>query len=61
MLNTIPQAASLGPQNKSDGIFPENDHRFFFSNLGEEAATSEMTASLSLPIDKHCDVCSWTR
>lgn len=55
MLNTIPQAASLGPQNNSDGILPENDHRFFLSNLWRKYATSEMTASLSLPIDNHRD------
>lgn len=50
MLNTIPQAASLGPQNNSDGILPENE-----SNLWRKDATSEMTASLSLPIDNHRD------
>lgn len=57
ILNTIPQAASLGPQNKSDGILPENDHRLFLSNLGRNDATSEVTASLSPPLENHRDEC----
>lgn len=54
MLNTIPQAANLGPQNKSDGILSDIAHRFFLSKLEKGCyiqSSSRMTACLQPSLD----------